>query len=89
MVSTGAENEVCGVLHVSPLKTLNVPAGFTSALLFAAKHINVSASRSQIEDADMAVEISEFTRVQIMAQSNQAALAQANATPQALLQLLK
>ncbi|MFH1538996.1 MAG: flagellin [bacterium] len=55
----------------------------------AAEHINVSASRSRIADADMAVEISEFTRVQIMAQSNQAALAQANATPQALLQLLK
>jgi len=51
--------------------------------------INISAARSRIIDADMAVEISEFTRLQILQQSGTAILAQANAQPQSVLQLLQ
>jgi flagellin len=54
-----------------------------------AEDINVSAAKSRIWDADMATEISEFTRLQILQQSGTAILAQANAQPQSVLQLLK
>jgi flagellin len=54
-----------------------------------AADINISAAKSRIMDADMAVEISEFTRLQILQQSGTAILAQANAQPQSILQLLK
>ncbi len=53
-----------------------------------AADINISAAKSRIMDADMAVEISEFTRLQILQQSGTAILAQANAQPQSILQLL-
>jgi flagellin len=51
--------------------------------------INVSAAKSRIWDADMASEITNFTRLQILQQSGTAILAQANAQPQSILQLLK
>ena len=51
--------------------------------------INISAAKSRIMDADMAAEISEFTRLQILQQSGTAILAQANAQPQSVLQLLQ
>ena len=51
--------------------------------------INIAAARSRIMDADMAVEISEFTRLQILQQSGTAILAQANAQPQSILQLFQ
>lgn len=54
-----------------------------------AEDINISAAKSRIWDADMATEISEFTRLQILQQSGTAILAQANAQPQSVLQLLK
>jgi flagellin len=54
-----------------------------------AEDINISAAKSRIYDADMAVEISEFTRLQILQQTGTAILAQANAQPQSVLQLLK
>ncbi|MFH1538834.1 MAG: flagellin, partial [bacterium] len=54
-----------------------------------AEEINVSAAKSRIYDADMAAEISEFTRLQILQQSGTAILAQANAQPQTILQLMK
>ena len=54
-----------------------------------AQDINISAAKSRIYDADMAVEISEFTRLQILQQTGTAILAQANAQPQSVLQLLK
>lgn len=55
----------------------------------AAEDINISAAKSRIYDADMAVEIAEFTRLQILQQSGTAILAQANAQPQSVLQLLR
>ena len=54
-----------------------------------AEDINISAAKSRIWDADMAPEISDFPRLQILQQSGTAILAQANAQPQSVLQLLK
>lgn len=49
---------------------------------------NVTAAVSRIEDADMALEMSEFTKLNILTQSGVAMLAQANQRPQSILQLL-
>jgi len=54
-----------------------------------AENINISAAKSRIMDADMASEISQFTKLQILQQTGTAILAQANAQPQSILQLLK
>lgn len=50
---------------------------------------NLSASESRIRDTDMALEMASFTRHQIMLQAGTAMLAQANAVPQSVLQLLR
>jgi len=50
---------------------------------------NLTASMSRIEDADMAIEMSEFTRLNILQQAGTAMLAQANQLPQGVLQLLR
>lgn len=50
---------------------------------------NVQASESSIRDADVAEEVSAFTRAQILVQSSTALLAQANAIPQNALSLLQ
>lgn len=50
---------------------------------------NVQASESTIRDADMAEEVSQFTRAQILVQSSTSLLAQANAIPQNALTLLQ
>ena len=49
---------------------------------------NLTASESRIRDADMAYEITEHVRNQILHQSGQAMLAQANQVPQNILSLL-
>jgi flagellin len=49
---------------------------------------NMSASESRIRDLDMAMEMSDFTKNQILAQAGTAMLAQSNAQPQMVLQLL-
>lgn len=49
---------------------------------------NMAAAESRIRDADMAKEMTEFTKHQILVQASTAVLAQANALPQAVLQLL-
>lgn len=48
-----------------------------------------SAAQSRVRDADMAAEAANLTKAQILQQSSIAALAQANAAPQAVLALLK
>jgi len=50
---------------------------------------NLTASESRIRDTDMALEMASFTRHQIMLQAGTAMLAQANAVPQSVLQLLR
>jgi len=50
---------------------------------------NLSASESRIRDVDMAKEMMEFTKNNILSQASQAMLAQANSQPQSVLQLLQ
>ena len=50
---------------------------------------NLSASESRIRDTDMALEMSNFTRNQIMVQAGTAMLAQAIAAPQNILSLIR
>jgi flagellin len=49
---------------------------------------NLSAAESRIRDVDMAQEMMNFTRNQILVQAGTAMLAQANMAPQAVLKLL-
>lgn len=50
---------------------------------------NLSAAESRIRDVDMAKEMMEFTKNNILSQAAQAMLAQANTQPQGVLQLLR
>jgi flagellin len=50
---------------------------------------NLQAAESRIRDVDMAKEIMEFTKNNILQQASQAMLAQANSQPQSVLALLK
>jgi len=50
---------------------------------------NLQAAESRIRDVDMAKEIMEFTKNNILQQASQAMLAQANSQPQSVIQLLK
>ncbi len=49
---------------------------------------NITAALSRIEDLDMALEMSNFTKLNILTQAGTAMLAQANQRPQSVLQLL-
>lgn len=49
---------------------------------------NLTAALSRIEDLDMALEMSNFTKLNILTQAGTAMLAQANQRPQSVLQLL-
>lgn len=50
---------------------------------------NLTAAESRIRDVDMAKEMMEFTKNNILSQASQAMLAQANQQPQGVLQLLR
>ena len=50
---------------------------------------NLTASESQIRDTDMASEMSEFTKNQILVQAGTSMLAQANQVPQVILSLFR
>jgi flagellin len=50
---------------------------------------NLQSSESRIRDVDMAAEMVEFTKLQILQQSGTAMVAQANQLPQSVLQLLR
>ena len=50
---------------------------------------NVTASESDIRDADFASETAALTRSQILVQANQSVLSQANSAPQSVLALLR
>jgi flagellin len=50
---------------------------------------NLTASESRIRDTDMAQEMTQFTRSQILSQAGTAMLAQANQAPQNVMQLLR
>ena len=53
------------------------------------QHENISAAESRIRDVDMAKEMMAYTKNNILVQSAQAMLAQANQVPQGVLQLLQ
>ncbi len=50
---------------------------------------NMTAAESRIRDVDMAKEMMNYTKNNILVQASQSMLAQANQTPQGVLQLLK
>jgi len=50
---------------------------------------NLQSSEANVRDADMAAEMADYTRNNILLQSGTAMLAQANQSPQAVLQLLR
>jgi flagellin len=50
---------------------------------------NLTASESRIRDVDMAAEMVEFTKNQVLSQAGTAMLAQANQIPQGILSLLR
>jgi flagellin len=50
---------------------------------------NLSAAESRIRDVDMAQEMTDYTKNNILVQAATAMLAQANQAPQAVLQLLQ
>ena len=50
---------------------------------------NMAAAESKIRDADISLEMTAFTRQQILMQAGTSMLAQANSKPQTILQLLK
>jgi flagellin len=57
--------------------------------LATSQSTNYSSAESQIRDADVATEAANLTKAQVMQQAAVAAMAQANAAPQALLKLLQ
>ncbi|MCL5046376.1 MAG: hypothetical protein M1598_06265 [Actinobacteria bacterium] len=50
---------------------------------------NLTAAESRVRDADMAAEMTQFTRAQILVQAGTAMMAQANQKTQSVLQLLR
>ena len=50
---------------------------------------NLASAESQIRDADVATEAANLTKAQVLEQASIAAMAQANAAPQAVLKLLQ
>jgi flagellin len=94
--ATGAQT---ALTHLdSAITTLNNAIGDIGAaqnrLDYALQNVqatieNTAAAESTIRDADMAKEMTELSRVQILQQAGTAMLAQANQAPQAILQLLR
>ena len=57
--------------------------------ILAVNRINLEAANSQIMDADMALESTNYARNSILAEAGVAMLAQANQAPQSVLALLR
>ncbi len=55
----------------------------------SATYENLQAAESRVRDVDMAEEMTEYTKNNILVQAAQSMLAQANSAPQAVLQLLQ
>ena len=90
-------NQAIGVLDVA-LKTVNKQradlGAYQNRLEHAIKGIdigaeNLQAAESRIRDVDMAAEMVEYTKNQILMESGTAMLAQANTKTQSVLQLLR
>ncbi|RUR69195.1 FliC/FljB family flagellin [Variovorax guangxiensis] len=101
----GASAEFTGAASINPLKKLDaalkivddlrsslgaVQNRFDSTIANLGTTVtNLSSSRSRIEDADYAVEVSNMTRAQILQQAGTSVLSQANQTTQGVLSLLR
>jgi flagellin len=85
-IITGATNTVSG--QRAALGALQNRLEHTMNNLAVSKE-NLTASESIIRDVDMAKEMMEFTKNQILVQASQAMLAQANQLPQGVLSLLR
>jgi len=71
----------------SEMGAINNRLNFTISNLMNVSE-NTAAARSRIVDADYAAETANLSRAQVLQQAAQAMLAQANAIPQQVLQLL-
>ena len=103
--STTATTAFTGVGSTNPLTTIDaalatvdklrsslgaVQNRFNSAISNLGSAVtNLSASRSRIQDADYATEVSNMSRAQILQQAGTAVLAQANQSTQGVLSLLR
>ncbi|SPA43637.1 flagellar filament structural protein (flagellin) [Cupriavidus taiwanensis] len=101
----GATQEFAGASSVNPLKKLDaalkivddlrsslgaVQNRFDSTIANLGTTVtNLSSSRSRIQDADYATEVSNMTRAQILQQAGTSVLSQANQTTQSVLSLLR
>jgi flagellin len=81
-----------GLLGVSSMRA-EVGAGMnrlqSAVAIMQAQAQNTQAAESTIRDANVAQEVANLTKYQILAQSGMAALAQANANAQLILSLLR
>ncbi len=94
--ATGAEGAITAI--DSAIKTVSTTRADLGAVQNRFDHTvknlnvaveNLSASESRIRDTDMASEMVQFTRAQILSQAGTAMLAQANQIPQGVLSLLR
>lgn len=97
VTSNGLANKAIGLLD-NAISTVSSERAKLGALQNRLDHTinnlgvsmeNLTAAESRIRDADMAKEIMEFTKLQILLQSANAMLGQANQLPQNVLQLLR
>ena len=86
--STGnaANNSIIGADNAGTDKALVFTTADGTAL---GKSENIQAANSRIRDTDMAKMMMEYTKVNVVTQSAQAVLTQANQQPQSVLQLLQ
>lgn len=96
LTASGAQSALTSIDNaISTLAGLRGDAGaLVNRLSYASSNIAVSienktASESVIRDVDMAMEMSQFTKNQILVQASTSMLAQANVAPQAVLSLLR
>lgn len=92
----GAESAIANIK--TAINTVSSTRGDLGALQNRLEHTinnlsatteNMTAAESRIRDVDMAEEMMEYTKNNILVQSSQAMLAQANQIPQGVLQLLQ
>ena len=90
-------NRLIGTVDIALMKVSKQRAdlgAYQTRLEYASKGLmsgfeNMQASESRIRDTDMAEQMVEFTKNQILQQSSTAMLAQANIVPQSVLQLFR
>jgi len=94
--ATGAQNALTAIeLAITEKDTYRAKLGYWMNRLDAAESVlgiqaeNLITAESRISDVDVATEMAEMTRTQVLAQAGVAMLAQANTMPQMALALLR